>query len=549
MTIAIQEAAVSRQTSKATVIAASTIGTIFEWYDFYLYGSLAAVLGKNFFATTTPTQAYIFGLLAFATGFLVRPFGALVFGRLGDRVGRKYTFLATILIMGFATFAVGLLPTYESIGLFAPIALISLRMLQGLAIGGEYGGAAVYIAEHAPEGERGAFTSWLQTAFVFGLVLSLLVILGCRSIMSPEAFDSWGWRLPFLLSLVLLIISAWIRLKLNESPIFAEMKAKGHLAKAPIRESFGNWKNMKIVLIVLIGLMAGQSVITNAGPIYSALFLMNTLKVDPVVANMLSVVGLVIGAPFYVFFGHLSDRVGRKPLILIAMAMTISSLFPVYRAITHYANPALEAAQANSPVVATADPNECSIQFNPVGTSKFTSSCDVAKTALVRRGIPYSNEAVPSGSKAAIKVGSTLISSYDASTGDAKVAAQKFDKDLGAALDGAGYRAKADPSQVNHVMIVLLIVYLQLLSAMIFGPMAAALVEVFPSRIRYTSMSVPYHIGNGWIGGMLPASVVAIQAATGSIFEGLWYPVIISAVGFVVCLLFVPETKDRRLDT
>lgn len=531
------------------VVIASTLGTVFEWYDFYLYGALAAIIGKNFFASATPLEAYIFGLLAFGTGFVVRPFGALVFGRLGDMIGRKYTFLATILIMGLATFAVGLLPIYSSIGSFAPAILIGLRMLQGLAIGGEYGGAAVYIAEHAPPGQRGGYTSWLQTAFIVGLCLALGVILGCRLAMSPEAFETWGWRVPFLLSMVLLAISVWIRMKLHESPVFAEMKSAGALSRAPIRESFGNWRNLKLVLIVLFGLQAGQAVVTNAGPIYSSLFLVNTLRVDPVTATTLSTIGLLLGAPFYVIFGYLSDRIGRKPIVLASLVLGAVSLFPVYHGLTHFANPALEAAQARSPVVVAADPARCSFQFNPVGTSKFTSSCDVAKSALVRRGIPYSNEAAAPGTTAVVRIGTLSLPAYDGAAADAKERAAAFDQALGKALEDAGYRASADPAQINHLMIVLIIVYLQLLTGMAFGPMAAMLVEMFPARIRYTSMSLPYHIGNGWIGGLLPATVVAIQAATGSIFDGLWYPVLIAGAGFVLCWLFVPETRDRPLDS
>ncbi|MFT4065992.1 MFS transporter [Paraburkholderia sp.] len=534
--------------SQRLVIVASTLGTVFEWYDFYLYGALAAIIGKNFFASVSPLQAYIFGLLAFGTGFVVRPFGALVFGRLGDMVGRKYTFLATILIMGLSTFGVGILPSHAAIGTLAPVLLISLRMLQGLAIGGEYGGAAVYIAEHAPRGKRGGYTSWLQTAFVLGLCLSLVVILVCRLAMSSVDFENWGWRIPFVFSLILLAISVWIRMKLHESPVFAKMKASGTTSRAPIRESFGNWRNLKLVLIALFGLQAGQAVITIAGPIYTSLFLINTLRVDPIAATTASTIGLLLGVPFYVMFGYLSDRLGRKPLLLCALAIGTLSLFPVYRGFMHFANPALEAAQARSPVVVVADPENCSYQFNPVGTSKFNSSCDVAKSALVRRGVPYSNQAAPAGSHAVIKVGSQTLASYNADAANAGQLESTFDKALSLALEQAGYRANADPKTINYPMIVLLVVYLQFVTGMVFGPMAAALVEMFPTRIRYTSISLPYHIGNGWIGGLLTATMVAIQAATGSIFAGFWYPVLIAATGFVVCLLFVPETRDRQLD-
>ncbi|PWC36954.1 MFS transporter [Azospirillum sp. TSO22-1] len=545
------------------VIFASSLGTVFEWYDFYLYGSLAAVISKQFFSGVNPTAAFIFALMAFAAGFAVRPFGALVFGRLGDLIGRKYTFLVTILIMGASTFIVGILPGYASIGIAAPVILIGLRLLQGLALGGEYGGAATYVAEHAPHGRRGAYTSWIQTTATLGLFLSLLVILGCRVSMSPEAFDDWGWRIPFLLSIVLLGVSVWIRMKLSESPAFKRMKEEGKTSKAPLTESFGQWKNLKVVLLALFGLVAGQAVVWYTGQFYALFFLTQTLKVDAQPANLMIAAALLLGTPFFVIFGSLSDRIGRKPIIMAGLLLAIVTYFPIFKAITHYANPALEQAIATSPVVVTADPNECSFQFNPVGTSKFTSSCDIAKSALVRRGIPYSNETAPTGTVAQIKVGSTVIPSYNASAAPAApasvsvghgpapaaaapapAAGATFEKGVADALKTAGYPPKADPAQTNAFMTIVLLTVLVIYVTMVYAPIAAMLVELFPTRIRYTSMSLPYHIGNGWFGGFLPTTSFAIVAATGDIYSGLWYPIIIAAATLVIGLLFVRETKD-----
>jgi len=543
------------------VIFASSLGTVFEWYDFYLYGSLSAVIASQFFSGVNPTAAFIFALMAFAAGFAVRPFGALMFGRLGDMIGRKYTFLVTILIMGLSTFIVGILPNYAAIGIAAPIILIVLRLLQGLALGGEYGGAATYVAEHAPHGRRGNYTSWIQTTATLGLFLSLLVILGCRVSMSPEAFNDWGWRIPFLISIVLLGVSVWIRLMLNESPAFKKMKDEGKHSKAPLTESFARWPNLKIVLLALFGLVAGQAVVWYTGQFYALFFLTQTLKVDAQAANLMIAAGLLLGTPFFVIFGTLSDRIGRKPIIMAGLVLACLTYFPIFKGITHYANPALEEAIATAPVVVTADPNECSFQFNPVGTSQFTSSCDIAKSALVRRGIPYSNEAAPAGTVASIKVGSTLIPSYSAvpsgpaavslghgpSTAaptDAKAAGAAFDKGLGDALKTANYPAKADPARVDTVMVVLLLTVLVIYVTMVYGPIAAMLVEMFPTKIRYTSMSLPYHIGNGWFGGFLPTTSFAIVAATGDIYSGLWYPIAIAAATFVIGMLFVRETKD-----
>ena len=525
------------------VVFASSLGTVFEWYDFYLYGSLAAIISRQFFSGVNPTAAFIFALLAFAAGFAVRPFGALVFGRLGDLVGRKYTFLVTILIMGLSTSVVGLLPSYARIGFAAPVILILLRLLQGLALGGEYGGAATYVAEHAPQGKRGAYTSWIQTTATLGLFLSLLVIMGCRIALGTERFESWGWRIPFLVSLGLLAISVWIRLKLDESPLFQEMKAEGTTSKAPLTESFARWGNLRLVLIALFGLTAGQAVVWYTGQFYTLFFLTQTLKVDAQTANVLVALSLLLGTPFFLAFGALSDRVGRKPIIMAGCLLAALTYFPLFRAITHYANPALEAAQRAAPVVVAADPAGCSVQFNPVGTSKFTSPCDVAKAALVRRGVPYANEPAAAAG-AQVRVGRTTIASYDATAPDAKARGAAFDTALGAALDAAGYPIAADPSRVNRPMLVLLLWVLVLYVTMVYGPIAAMLVEMFPTRIRYTSMSLPYHIGNGWFGGFLPTTAFAIVAASGDIYSGLWYPVAVALLTLVIGMIFIRETKD-----
>jgi MFS family permease len=531
------------------VVFAASLGTVFEWYDFYLYGSLAAVISKQFFSGVNPTAGFIFALLAFAAGFAVRPFGAIFFGRLGDLVGRKYTFLVTIVIMGMSTFIVGVLPNYAAIGVAAPVTLILLRLLQGLALGGEYGGAATYVAEHSPRGKRGAYTSWIQTTATLGLFLSLLVILGCRIWLGNEQFEAWGWRIPFLVSLILLAVSVWIRLKLNESPLFQQMKAEGKGSRHPLKDSFGQWDNLKIVLLALFGLTAGQAVVWYAGQFYSLFFLTQILKVDANTANLLIAASLLLGTPFFLVFGSLSDRVGRKPIIMGGLLLAALTYFPIFRAITHYANPALEAAENAAPVVVVADPASCSVQFNPVGTSKFTSPCDVAKSSLVRKGVPYSNEAGTAGRDAQIKVGTTVIRSYEATGADAKALGTAFDKSLGDALGAAKYPAKADAAAMNKPMLTLLLFILVIYVTMVYGPIAAALVELFPTRIRYTSMSLPYHIGNGWFGGFLPPIAFAIVAKTGNIYSGLWYPVIIALISLVVGTLFVKETKNVDIES
>ena len=564
------------------VIFASSLGTVFEWYDFYLYGSLAAIIAKQFFSGLDAGSAFIFALLAFAAGFIVRPFGAIVFGRLGDMIGRKYTFLVTILIMGGATFIVGILPNYASIGVAAPVILIALRMLQGLALGGEYGGAATYVAEHAPQGKRGAYTAWIQTTATLGLFLSLMVILGTRTIIGEEAFADWGWRVPFIVSILLLAISVWIRLSMNESPAFQKMKAEGKTSKAPLSESFGQWKNLKIVILALVGLVMGQAVVWYTGQFYALFFLTQALKVDGATANILVAASLVIGTPFFVVFGALSDKIGRKPIIMAGCLLGALTYFPVFTALTKAANPDLHAAQQASKVVVTADPAECSFQFNPTGTKKFTSSCDIAKQKLAGASVSYENVAAPAGTPATIKVGEKVINVNvspeeiaaakaaaekkladltAAGNADAKalkaaedavkaLGDEKKAKDatltanLGGALKAAGYPTKADPAKVDKVTIIVILTYLVILVTMVYGPIAAMLVEMFPTRIRYTSMSLPYHIGNGWFGGLLPTTAFAIVAQTGNMYNGLWYPIIIAAATFVIGMIFVKETKD-----
>ena len=527
------------------VIFASSLGTVFEWYDFYLYGSLAPNIAKHFFSGVNPGAAFIFTLLAFAAGFFVRPFGALVFGRLGDLVGRKYTFLITILIMGISTTAVAFLPGYETWGIAAPIVLIGLRLFQGLALGGEYGGAATYVAEHAPMGKRGLFTAWIQTTATLGLFLSLIVIIGCRTAMAPADFDDWGWRVPFGISLALLLVSLWIRLKLDESPVFKQMKAEGKGSHAPLTESFLRWGNAKIVILAFVGLTAGQAVVWYTGQFYALFFLTQTLKVDAQTAQLLVAAALLIGTPFFLVFGALSDKIGRKPIIMAGCLLAVITYFPLFQGLTHYANPALEAAQAKEPVTVVADPADCSFQFNPVGTAKFTNSCDVAKAALVARSVPYVNVAAPAGSVAQIKIGDQTIDAYAAA--EAKDKAPVFAKTVGDAITTAGYPAKADPAKIDYVMTTLMLFVMVIYVTMVYGPIAAMLVELFPTRIRYTSMSLPYHIGNGWLGGFLPATAFAIVASTGQIYSGLWYPIVIASITFVVGILFVPETKDRQI--
>ena len=533
------------------VIFASSLGTVFEWYDFYLYGSLAAVIAKQFFSGLDAGSAFIFALLAFAAGFIVRPFGALVFGRLGDLIGRKYTFLVTIVIMGGATFIVGILPNYATIGVAAPVLLIALRMLQGLALGGEYGGAATYVAEHAPHGKRGAYTAWIQTTATLGLFMSLLVILFTREITGPD-FDVWGWRVPFIASIILLGISVWIRLSMAESPAFTKMKNEGKLTKAPLTESFGQWKNLKIVILALFGLVAGQAVVWYTGQFYALFYLTQVLKVDPKTANLLIAASLVIGTPFFIVFGALSDKIGRKVIIMGGLLLAIILYIPntpvsLFNGLTHFANPALEKAMATAPASITADVNECTFQFNPTGTVKFTSSCDIAKQVMASNSASYTTIPGPAGGTAVIKIGDTEIQGYTAkglAPADAKAKDAEFKKASRDALNAAGYPAKADPAAVNLPAVLGILVILVILVTMVYGPIAAMLVELFPTRIRYTSMSLPYHIGNGWFGGLLPTISFALVAQNGNIYYGLWYPIIIATMTLIIGVLFVKETKD-----
>lgn len=604
------------------VIFASSLGTVFEWYDFYLYGSLALYIGATFFSQYPEATRNIFTLLAFAAGFLVRPFGALVFGRLGDMVGRKYTFLITILIMGASTFLVGLLPGSATIGIAAPIILIVLRMLQGLALGGEYGGAATYVAEHAPHGRRGFYTSWIQTTATLGLFLSLLIILGIQTAMGREAFAAWGWRIPFLLSALLLAVSVWIRLKMNESPAFTKMKEEGTRSKAPISEAFGQWKNAKVAILALLGAVAGQAVVWYSGQFYALFFLQNVLKVDPQDANIMVAIALAIGTLFFVVFGWLSDKIGRKPIIMAGLLLAVLTYFPLFKAMTQFGNPALFAAQENIRATVTSDPKDCTFQFNPTGTAKFTTSCDIATSTLTRNSVPYDVVAGPAGSVATIKIGDATIESYDAvkSADQAKALDATMQKGINLALqtngyplvraavkvpdskldafvaanpelaldaaairagekatvptadlvkdklltaeeaaaapemavytiaNGGAFKMVADPAKVSWVGVIGVLTVLMIYVTMVYGPIAAMLVEMFPTRIRYTGMSLPYHIGNGWFGGLLPATAFAMSAAKGDIYYGLWYPIIIAGFSFVVGMIFLRETKDNDIN-
>ncbi|MGX5804742.1 MFS transporter [Bradyrhizobium sp. Arg314] len=605
------------------VIFASSLGTVFEWYDFYLYGSLAAFIGSTFFSPTIPEATRnIFALLAFAAGFLVRPFGALLFGRIGDLVGRKYTFLVTMTIMGLSTFLVGLLPGYASWGIAAPVILIGLRMLQGLALGGEYGGAATYVAEHAPDDRRGFYTSWIQTTATLGLFLSLIVILIVQGSLSKETYAAWGWRIPFIVSFALLAVSVWIRVSLSESPTFQRMKEEGKGSKAPLTEAFGQWKNAKIALLALLGLTAGQAVIWYNGQFYALFFLTNVLKVDAQSVNIMIAIALAVGSIFFVVFGWLSDKIGRKPIIMAGLALGIVGTFPLFKALTWAANPALATAQQNTRATVTAAPGDCKFQFNPVGTAKFTTSCDIATSFLTKNSVPYDvvTTAAP-GTAATVKVGSETVESYDAvAAGDqakakeaafqkavntslrdggyplkraaAKVPDQKLDAFIAAnpelKLDAAAIRGgekttvatdkaitdklltkdeaagapdvtvynipgggpfamTADPAAINWPMTIGILFLLVLLVTMVYGPIAAILVEMFPTRIRYTGMSLPYHIGNGWFGGLLPATVFALSAYKGDIYYGLWYPVIIAAMSLIIGMIFVRDTLGTDL--
>ena len=527
------------------VIIASSAGTIFEWYDFYLAGSLAANISAAFFSGVNPTAAFIFTLLSFAAGFAVRPFGALFFGRLGDMIGRKYTFLVTMTLMGLATFVVGFLPSYASIGFAAPVLFITCRLVQGLALGGEYGGAATYVAEHAPQGRRGFYTSWIQTTATVGLFLSLLVILGLRLNMSKEAFADWGWRIPFLVSILLLAVSIWIRLQLAESPAFVKMKEDGTNSKAPLTEAFGRWENAKVAIIALLGGTAGQAVVWYTGQFYALFFLTQTLKVDGTTANILIALSLAIGTPFFIFFGWLSDKIGRKPILLAGCLIAALSYFPLFGMLAKVGNPTLAAAIENVKVTVSADPASCGSLFDPVNVRTFTQPCDIARKALAQASIIYSTENAAAGAPAKVTIGGTEVA-VDAD----------FAKKAVAAAQTAGY-PKADDAAIANFnktgmneqlwKMVGILFILVLYVTMVYGPIAALLVELFPTRIRYTGMSLPYHIGNGWFGGFLPPVVFAIVASTGNIFAGLWYPITVAMMTFVIGLFFMPETKDRDI--
>ncbi len=526
------------------VIFASSVGTVFEWYDFFLVGALAAEISRHFFSGVNPSAAFIFTLLSFAAGFAVRPLGSLVFGRLGDMVGRKYTFLVTIVLMGAATFLIGLLPSFASIGIAAPILFVAMRMVQGLALGGEFGGAVTYVAEHSPHGRRATWVSWITVTGSVGMLLALGVILALRLTLGEARFGEWGWRLPFLFSVVLLGISVVVRMQLKESPSFAKMKAEGKTSKAPLSEAFGQWKNLRLVLIAFFGLAIGQGVIWYTGQFYALFFMTQVLKADGQTANTLIIIATVLSIPIYYFVATITDRVGRKPMFMIGLALGIIFFIPLYKALTSYVNPGLERAQANSPVVVFADPAECSFQFNPTGTAKFTTSCDIVKGSLASAGITYESRPSPAGTPAEIQIGQERLRAYDTTGPDAKENEKAFKATLAATLAGAGYAAKFDPAQVNWPMAVLVLLAMMSFATFTYSAMAASLVELFPTRIRYTSMSLPYHVGIGWFGGFLPAAAFAIMAAWGNIYAGLWYPITVAAVAFVVCLFFLPETKD-----
>jgi MFS family permease len=551
-TVGGRAAAPAKGQNEKLVIAASSLGTVFEWYDFYLYGLLATYISAQFFSGVNETTGFIFALGAFAAGFAVRPFGALVFGRIGDMVGRKNTFLVTMGLMGLATFAVGLLPSYTTIGVAAPIILIGLRLLQGLAMGGEYGGAATYVAEHAPDGKRGLYTSWIQTTATMGLFAALLIVIGTRTLLGEEVFKAWGWRVPFLVSIILLAVSMWIRLQLNESPVYQKMKDEGKTSKAPLTEAFAKWGNLKWVIIVLFGAVAGQAVVWYTGQFYALFFLEKMLKVDGATTNILIAIALMIGTPGFVFFGWLSDKIGRKPIILVGCALASLTYFPTFHALTKAANPALAQAQASAPITVVVNDADCSVQFDPVGRNKFDAkSCDIAKSFLAKSGVSYSKVDAPAGTVASIKIGTETLVAPDPNLvagAEKKAAITAYQDSVKAALAKAGYPSKAEPTTMNKPMVIAILVYLVLLVTAVYGPIAALLVEIFPSRIRYTSMSLPYHIGNGWFGGFLPTTAFAMVAATGDIYYGLWYPVLIAGLTAVVGLFFLPETFKRRLD-
>ncbi|HWE05655.1 MAG TPA: MFS transporter [Rhizomicrobium sp.] len=532
-------------------MAASCAGTVFEWYDFFIFGSLAAIIAAHFYSGAAASQGYIFALLTFAAGFAVRPLGALVFGRFGDRRGRKRAFLVTITLMGLATVGVGLLPDYKSIGILAPYVLVSLRVIQGFAIGGEYGGAAIYVAEHAAKRRRGAATGWIQVAASLGLVLALAVILVCRTSFGEDSFRAWAWRIPFLISAGLLGISLWIRLRLDESPLFQRMQEEGRSSPAPLAESFLRWSNLKIVLIALFGLLMGQGVVWYTAQFYTQFFLEGVVKVAPALVNSLIMAATVASAGLHMFFAWLSDKVGRKPVMLFGLGLAAVSFVPGFHLLAQSANPALTDAVARAPVTVVADPADCSLQFDLIGKARFTTSCDIAKGALAGAGVPYRNGAAPSGARALVRIGSDTVTSPDGRGLDAHAIAAmkaKFLQALKLALRAAGYPASADSRALDIPRTLGLLLIFVIAAAALYGPQAAALVELFPTRIRYSALSFPYHVGVGWFGGFLPVTAYAIVVATGNIYAGLWYPTIIAAIGFLVTLFFLPETRQRDID-
>ena len=538
--------------SLRTVVVASAAGTAFEWYDFFVFGSLTTIIARHFFADAGETVAYILALLTFGLGFIVRPLGALVFGWFGDRTGRKTTFLVTITLMGVATVAIGLLPDYGQIGLAAPILLLLMRVLQGFALGGEYGGAAIYVAEHSPPKKRGLLTGWIQTTAAFGLIGALSVILITRQIVGVEAFDAWGWRIPFLLSALLLVVSLWIRLKLNESPAYQRMEAEGGERRAPYKEAFFQWGNGRFVLIALFGIMIAQGAVWYCGYFYTRFFMERVLNVEVATVDMLVLAVTVASAGLYVFFGWLSDRVGRKPVMLFGMILALIAFFPGFHALTRAANPALAEAQISAPVTVVADPATCALQFDPIGKAAFASSCDIAKSVLSNAGVSYGNAEAPAGSVAMVRVGGTEIASVEGAGMDPaalKAARTDVETRIKAALVEAGYPAKADPARINMPLVFGILMIFMLAATALYGPQAAALVELFPTRVRYTAMSLPYNIGTGWVGGLLPAASFALVAWSGNIYFGLWYSVAFTAVAAVVALIWLPETKGRDLDT
>ncbi len=541
-----------RRSRLALVVAASSAGTVFEWYDFFIFGSLAAIIGRHFFANVGEAQGYLFALLTFAAGFAVRPFGAVVFGWFGDRTGRKRTFLVTISVMGMATFLVAVLPDHATIGVAAPYLLVALRMLQGFAIGGEYGGAAIYVAEHTVARRRGLATSWIQSAAGIGLALALIVILIVRTLIGEQAFEAWGWRLPFAVSLLLLALSLWIRLKLEESPEFQRIQAQGTLSHAPIAESFLCWKNLRRVLTVLFAVLAGQGVVWYTAQFYSQFFLERVIAVPPATVNLLLLTVIVASAPLYLFFGWLSDHIGRKPVMLFGLGLATLGFIPGFHLLTEAANPALARAAMQAPAAVVAPPADCSLQFDLIGKAKFVTACDIAKAALTNRGVAYTNRAAPPGTPTVIRIGGEQVASVNArglNKATRAAAMRQFDTRLRAALRRAGYPAAALPSRINVPLTLAILFFFLVAATALYGPQAAALVELFPTRIRYTAMSVPYHIGVGWFGGFLPATAFAIVAATGNIYAGLWYPVGVSALGFVVTLFFLPETyRSEQMD-